>query len=79
MFDLHIAEIELWILWGKFKVRWGGGGGVIVPEPRFAPYFLVRFVFLSKCMSRGLRMQKENHGFYDVNIGPLGVFWGTSD
>ena len=24
-------------------------------------------------------MQKENRGSYDVNKGPLGVFWGTSD
>ena len=24
-------------------------------------------------------MQKENHGFYDVNKGPLAIFWGTSD
>ena len=75
MFDFHFAEFELWILWGKFKVRWE----IIAPESRFAPYFLVRFVFLKKCMSRGLRMQKENHGFYDVNKGPFGVFWGTSD
>ena len=24
-------------------------------------------------------MQKDNYGSYDVNKGPLGVFWGMSD
>ena len=60
---------------GEFKVRWG----IIAPEPRFAPYFLVRCVFLSKYMSQGLHVQKENHGSCNANKGHSQVFWGTSD